>query len=301
MELRQMKYFLEVCRENNFTRAAANLYVAQPAITNAIRKLEIELEVKLLNRTNKEVSLTSEGRVFLERISPILSAVNEITQEMHDIKDLKRGTLNLGVPPQIGAYMFPGIFTEFGSRYPNLQLNVFEQGSAATTALLEKGELDIGIVILRNPSTLLNTLPIRQEPILLCVSLQHRLAGRKYVDFSELRNEKFILRKTDSFFREIVLELCKKYEVTPNVVFSSNQIQTIKSLVAENVGIAFFMEMVLKNDPSIASIALDGSASLSVGLAWKKGKYVSKVTQAFIDFVVARFLSNKNMENRPKF
>src|SRR5665647_1039484 len=108
--------------------------------------------VKLLNRTNKEVSLTSEGRIFLERIKPVLNAVSEITQEMHDINDLKLGTLNLGVPPQIGAYMFPGIFTKFGSRYPNLQLNIFEQGSAATTAALEKGELDIGIVILRESS-----------------------------------------------------------------------------------------------------------------------------------------------------
>ena len=161
MELRQMKYFLEVCREQNFTRAAANLYVAQPAITNSLRRLETELGVKLLNRTNKEVSLTSEGRIFLERIKPVLNAVSEITQEMHDINDLKLGTLNLGVPPQIGAYMFPGIFTKFGSRYPNLQLNVFEQGSAATTAALEKGELDIGIVILRESSPLLNTLIIR--------------------------------------------------------------------------------------------------------------------------------------------
>lgn len=286
MELRQMKYFLEVCREQNFTRAAANLYVAQPAITNSLRRLETELGVKLLNRTNKEVSLTSEGRIFLERIKPVLNAVSEITQEMHDINDLKLGTLNLGVPPQIGAYMFPGIFTKFGSRYPNLQLNVFEQGSAATTAALEKGELDIGIVILRESSPLLNTLIIRQEPFLLCVAQQHPLAGRKCVDFSELRNEKFILRKTDSFFREIVLELCQKHEFTPNVVFSSSQIQTIKSLVAENVGISFFMEMVLKNDPSIASIALTGSSFVNVGLAWKKGKYISKATQAFIDFVV---------------
>ena len=288
MDLRQMKYFQEVCRECNFTRAAANLFVAQPAITNAIRKLETELGTKLLNRTNKEVSLTSEGRILLERVSHILVSVEETLQEMQDIKGLKRGALSLGVPPQIGAYMFPVIFTEFGSRFPALKLNVFEQGSAATTASLEKGELDVGIVILRNPSPLLKTVTLHLEPVCLCVSPEHRLAGQKLVDFSELRHEKFVLRQKDSFFREIVLELCQKHEFTPNVVLSSNQIQTIKALVAKNVGITLLMEMVLKNDPSVASIHLEGSPSVSIGLAWKKGKYVSEATQAFIDFVIAR-------------
>lgn len=288
MDLRQLKYFQEVCRENNFTKAATNLYIAQPAITNSLRKLETELGVKLLNRTNKEVSLTSEGKVFLEMANRILDTVEETIQKMNDIKNLQGGSLNLGVPPQIGAYMFPGIFTEFAVKYPSLQLNVFEQGSAATTELLENGELDVGIVILRNCSPSLNTLTIRQEPVHLCVSPQHRLANRKSVSFSELRNEKFILRKNDSFFREIVFELCKQYSITPNIVLSSNQIQTIKSLVAKNVGIAFFMEMVLKNDPNIVSIALDCGASVDVGLVWKKGKYVSNATQAFIDFVVSQ-------------
>jgi len=285
LELRQMQYFQEVCRVGNFTKAAANLYVAQPAITNAIHKLEAELGIKLLDRTNKSVSLTSDGRVFLERVRIVLNSFQELKQEMQDIKNLTRGSLSLGVPPQIGAYMFPGIFTEFGTRFPELNLNVFEEGSAATTALLETGDLDVGIVILRNTSPMLNTLIIRREPILLCVSPLNPLSAYKNVNFSELRNEKFILRKADSFTREIVLSLCQKHGFAPNVVLSSNQIQTIKSLVAKNVGIAFFMEMVLENDSNIVSLPLSEPSYVNIGLAWKKGKYVSKAAQAFIDFV----------------
>ena len=285
MELRQLQYFQEICRTGNFTKAAANLYVAQPAITNALHKLEEELGVKLLDRTNKAVSLTSEGRIFLDRTRLLLNSFAELKQEMQDVRTVTRGSLSLGVPPQIGAYMFPGIFNEFGARYPNLNLNVFEEGSAATTTLLENGDLDVGIVILRNPSLLLNTLVIRREPVLICVSPLNPISSQKSVNFSELQNEKFILRKTDSFFREIVLGLCQKHGFVPNVVLSSNQIQTIKSLVAKNVGIAFFMEMVLKNDPSIVSLPLSEPSFVNVGLAWKKGKYVSKATQAFIDFV----------------
>ncbi len=288
MELRELEYFQEVCRTGSFTRAAANLYVAQPSVTNAVRKLEAELGVQLLNRTNKTVTITSEGHLFLERITSLLAKVEEITQEMHDLNKNSHGSLKLGVPPQIGANLFPSLFMEFGTLYPNINLSVFEEGSAATIGLLEKGELDVGIVILPDTPTDLNTRPIRQEPILLCLSPQHPLSRRTEVDFTELRDEKFILRKVDSFHREIVVDQCRKHGFTPNVVFSSNQIQTIKSLVAKNVGIAFFMEMVVKDDPTVVSLPLSDPLSVTIGLAWKKGRYTSKAAQAFIDFATAR-------------
>jgi DNA-binding transcriptional LysR family regulator len=231
------------------------------------------------------VVLTAEGRAFLGRVQTLLGLVTEMTQEMHDCNDQGRGCLKLGVPPQIGAHLFPAIFTDFASRYPNLQLSVFEEGSAATIALLEKGELDVGIVILPESTPKLATLVIRREPVVLCVSVVHRLSGRSSVDFAELRDERFILRKADSLHREIVLDLCRRHGFTPNVVLSSNQIQTIRSLVAKDVGIAFFMEMVVKNDPQLVAIPLLDPVYVNIGLAWKQGKYVSKSTQSFIDFV----------------
>ena len=285
MELRQLQYFQEVCRVGNFTKAAANLFVAQPAVTNAIRKLEAELGLKLLNRTNKAVSLTSEGYIFLERTRSLLDTFNDLKQEMRDVKETVHGSLNIGVPPQTGAFFLPGIFPEFSSRYPDLFLNVFEEGAAILTTLLESGELDVGIFILTNPSLLLNTKVIRREPLLLCVSSRHPFSTRSSVDFSELRSEKFILRKQNSSSREIVLNLCQKHGFKPNVLLSSNQIQTIKALVAKNAGIAFFTGMALKNDSDIVAIPLAEPFIVDVGLAWKKGKYVSKAAQAFIDFV----------------
>lgn len=282
-----MQYFQEICKVGNFTKAAANLFVAQPAVTNAIRKLEAELGLKLLNRTNKAVSLTPEGLIFFERSRLLLESFNGLKQEMLDATETVCGSLKIGVPPQTGAFLFPNIFPEFSSRYPNLILNVFEEGAAAITSLLESGELDVGIFILMKPSPLLNTKIIRREPFLLCVSSQHPLSSRSIVDFSELRNEKFILRKPNSSSREIVLNLCQKHDFTPNVLLSSNQIQTIKSLVAKNAGIAFFMGMSLKNDFDIVSIPLTEPYIVDVCIAWKKGKYVSKSIHVFIDFIAA--------------
>jgi len=283
-----LEYFQEVCRTGSFTRAAANLYVAQPSVTNAIRKLEAELGVQLLNRTNKNVTITPEGQIFFDRVNTLLGFVDEITQEMHDLNNLSRGSLKLGVPPQIGANLFPDLFMEFGTLYPNFNLSVFEEGSVATLDLLEKGELDVGIIVLPELTPNLNTCHLRREPILLCLSPQHPLSGQAVVNFTELRDEKFILRKTDSFHRDIVIDQCRRHGFAPNIVFSSNQIQTIKSLVAKNVGIAFFMEMVVKDDPTIVALPLSYPLFVTIGLAWKKGRYTSKAAQAFIDFAAAK-------------
>ncbi|MDR3592613.1 MAG: LysR family transcriptional regulator [Negativicutes bacterium] len=288
MELRELEYFREVCRTGSFTRAAVNLYVAQPSVTNAVRKLESELGVQLFHRTNKTVTITPEGQVFLERITALLCMAEEIVQEMRDFDTLSRGSLKLGIPPQIGANLFPDLFMEFGALYPNINLSVFEEGSVATLDLLEKGELDVGIIVLPETAHELNIHHLRQEPILLCLSPRHPFNGRDVVDFSELRDEKFILRKTDSFHRNIVLEQCRRHGFTPNVIFSSNQLQTIKSLVAKNVGIAFFMEMVVKHDPTLVSLPLREPLSVHIGLAWKKGRYTSKAAQAFIDFAITK-------------
>lgn len=289
MDLRELEYFREVCRTGNFTRAAANLYIAQPGVTTAVHKLETELGVQLLHRTNKTVTMTPEGQHFYERVAAILGFVDEITQEIRDFNPASPGSFKLGISPQVGANLFPDVFMEFGALYPNITPSIFEEGSVATISLLEKGELDVGMIVLPDSAPKLHTHWLRQEPLMLNVSPRHRLSGLAAVDFGQLREEKFILRKSHSFHRDIILEECQKHGFVPNVILSSNELQTIKSLVAKNIGIAFFMEMTTRNDSSIVSIPFAQPLSVPIGLAWKKDRYISKAAQAFIDFAIARF------------
>lgn len=216
---------------------------------------------------------------------------------MNDFHCWDRGYLKLGVPPQIGAALIPDLLPEFTRLYPKLHLSVMENGSPSTLYLVETGEIDVGFSILLAASSKLETYKIRQEPILLCVAPQHPLSNRKQVDFAELRNEKFILRKADSFHRELVLNLCRKNGYAPNVVLTSNQIQTIRSLVAKNFGIAFFMESVVKNDPGIIAIPLTESLSVPIGLSWRKENYLSVATKVFIDFVKTKYTTTPQKSN----
>jgi DNA-binding transcriptional LysR family regulator len=287
MEIRQLEYFQAVSRHGSFTRAAEYLHVAQPSITNAIQKLEEELGIILFDRSQKKVALTAEGNAFLVRAERILRELKETIAEMNDFRNLNKGTIKVAVPPMIGAYLFPNIFTTFKKQFPNLELVVFEEGSLSARSMLEKEELDLGLVILPKHSLLLNTLPITQEQIVLCVSPEHRLAVEKTVAFSQLRNEQFIMLKEDSYHRQLVIDECQKYGFTPRIVFSSSQIQTIKALVASNAGVSFLMEMVTKDDRNIRSIPLSTPLDIRIGLAWKKDKYLSKASQTLIEFLTA--------------
>ena len=293
MELRQLEYFEAVSRLYSFTKAAGELHVAQPSITNAIQKLEEELGVQLFDRSQKKIALTLEGQAFQSRVAKILFDVRQAVSEMSDFRTLNKGSIKFAVPPMIGAYLFPDIFTIFKSSCPNLDLVVYEEGSLAARNMIEKEELDLGLIILPEKSGVLNTVPITREEIRLCMSPKHRLSDAKSVSFDELAGESFILLKEEFYHRQLVLNECARHGFSPHIVFSSSQIETIKAMAASNVGIAFLMNMVVRNNQSLVSVPLAEPLYITIGLTWKKEKYLSKAAQAFIDFIVDYTKSSK--------
>ncbi|MBP1765502.1 MAG: cynR 4 [Firmicutes bacterium] len=286
MEIRQLEYFRAVAKLNNFTKAAEKMFVSQPSITNGIHNLEEEIGVQLFDRNHKKIKLTPEGQIFLQRTEKILSEIQDAVAEMQDFRGLNKGTIRLALPPIIGAYLFPNIFPSFKKSYPELELIVFEEGSPTARRMVEKEDVDLGLIILPPSSDLfLNTLPFFKEQIVLCTSTTHPLSQEKSVSFRQLQNEKIILLKEDSYHHRLILNECLKNNFQPHVIFSSNQIQTIKGLVANNIGVSFLMDMVTRQEKNLVNIPLDPNIEITIGLIWKKDRYLSKAARAFIDFI----------------
>lgn len=285
MELRQLEYFCMISKLNSFTRAAEQMHVAQPSVTTAIQKLESELGLKLFDRSQKKVTLTAEGEIFHRHALSILHKVHETLVEMHDLANISKGAIRIGVPPMIGAYIFPDIFTHFKKAYPGINLFMFEEGSLSALKKLETAELDLGLIILPAITGTLNSMPVAAQEIVLCVSATHPLAAQTTVEFSQLRDEDFILLKEDSYHRQAILDRCHQHRFEPRIVFSSSQIQTIKNLAAKGVGITFLMRMVAADNPHIVPVSLDPPLTVNIALAWKKDKYLSKASKALIDFI----------------
>lgn len=285
MELRQLKYFLMVSKLSSVTRAAEQCHVAQPAISIAIQNLEHELGVQLFERSHKKISLTSTGHVFLRRVEDILERVDYSIKEMGDYRNLQRGSIRVGITPMLGAFLFPYILSKFREDHPQLELIVIEEGALSIKALLEKGELDVGILVVSEKFPLLEISPIIKSEIYVCVSQDNPLAKLKSIAFPKLRDQPFILFTEDTLSRKMILQECSKHQISPNIVFSSNQITTILSLVERGGGVSFLLAPLVQNNQKIVSRPLTRPLYLEAGLVWNRGRYLTNSTRAFIDAI----------------
>lgn len=288
MELKQLKYFEMISRLGSVTRAAEEAHVAQPAISIAIKKLEQELGVDLFDRSQKRLVLTPEGSILLRRVDDVFTRLQDSITEINDYKMLMKGSIKIGITPIIGAFLFPRLFAEFQKKYPYFEPSFVEEGSLAIRNLLERSELDIGILITSKMSSRLATMPITSCSILVCFSANHpigTIGNHASVSPSELRDYPFIMFKEDTYSRKMIFEECEKYGFVPKVVFSSSQIETILSLVEQGVGITFLPDAIVKKHPNIICRPLAKPLTIQAGIAWNKEKYLSSATRAFIDFV----------------
>lgn len=284
MELRQLEYFQMASRLKNITRAAERLNVSQPNITVAIKKLEAELGIQLFDRSQKQLLLTPEGTIFLNRIELALRNIHDAVLEVNDYKQLQKGTIKIGIPSMIGAYLFPRIFSSFQHLYPHLDIYLYEEGSMTIREQLERDELDFGIVILSDASSSLQLLPMARNQIVACVPDGHPLAKKESINITDISDANLIMLKEGSFLRYMVLNKLKLANITPNIVLESNQIETIKGLVSSNVGISFLLDFIVKGTPGVKILPFEEPIYVDLGLAWKKERYISKAAQSFIDF-----------------
>ena len=284
LELRQLEYFQMASRLKNITRAAQRLKVSQPNITVAIKKLESELGILLFDRSQKQLSLTPEGAVFLNRIETALRCIEDAVLEVNDYKQLQKGTIKIGIPPMMGAYLFPKIFSGFQHLHQGLDVLLFEEGSMTIREKLERDELDFGIVIISNVPPTLNVLPMSRSQLMVCVPCHSALSRRKSIAPRDIANSNLIMMKEGSYLREILQGRLREWGITPNVALESSQIVTIKGLVAHGVGIAFLLEFISNSTSEIKAIPFEEPIYVDIGLAWKRDRYVSKAAQAFIDF-----------------
>ena len=287
MELRQLEYFQMASRLNNMTRAAERLHVSQPNITVAIQKLENELGVQLFDRAQKQLTLTPEGLLFRQHVEVVLRELLDAAIEIDDYKQLQKGTLQLGIPPMIGSYLFPQIFHGFQRIHPKLELSIVEEGSLAIHEKLDRGELDLGIVILANAPSSLNLLPISRNQILVCLPPGHPLARCASIDIKDLQEQPLIMLKEDSYHRRIILSEFDKYQFLPRIILSSNQINTIKTLVSTGMGLSFLLDVIVEKEPTIVGRPLSNPLYVDIGLAWKRERYLSLASRAFIDFITS--------------
>lgn len=282
MELRQLEYFQMVSKVNSFTRAAERLYVSQPAVTNAIRALEDELGIQLFDRSQKQVLLTSEGQIFYNHVEHVLHGVSKTLADINNIKNLNGGILRLALTPLAGIKAFTFLLAKFKEKYPQIQI-VFEENNNedGQRALLED-RVDLAFLLPEMKSTSLTYVSIGQQSLALCVSVNHPLAANVMVRLEDLVEEPLILFKQDCALRNLLLHEFERNNTLPKIQFESSQVQTIRSLVGENAGIAILPEDLCSVDQRMGIVRLKVPLYIDLALAYKTQKSLSHAAEAFI-------------------
>jgi len=146
MDIRHLKYFLEVARQKSFTRAAETLHVSQSAISKMIKDMEQELGLFLFNRTSKSISLTDSGETFLRHAQEVVALFDSLIREVESAAQLDKGKITIGLPPITGSTRFAHLLGQFKKEYPNIDIVLFEYGSKTIEAEIRSGGIDIGVI-----------------------------------------------------------------------------------------------------------------------------------------------------------
>lgn len=246
MELRHLRYFRAIGREQHFGRAAIQLRVAQPALTRQIRDLEAELGVELFERLPRGVRLSDAGRSFLEEVEEILNHVDRAVDRARRMGTGHLGTIRVGLSEIIAAYdVISRALRHFRENEPSVELDLRSMGSMNQMAALREGLLDVGLVYdahldARDADTF-ECVPVGVGETMLAVHESHRLAEARSVTMAELADEPVLgpARATAPGYYDRLMAACIRSGSAPRFVQECTTNSILFSLVAVGMGVGF--------------------------------------------------------------
>ncbi|MEF1172297.1 LysR family transcriptional regulator [Vibrio sinaloensis] len=285
MDLKRLHYFNQLAKTGNFTKAADLLGIAQSALSTSIKKLEQQLGLKLVNRTERQMSLTAEGQVLLRHAKIILEDVEQAEKELQELKGLTSGVIKFGAPAMLASYFLPDALEQFKKAYPGIQINIHEAGTATLAQMLVNGELDLALIRGDREHEQIRQSLLAQDQIAACVPISHPFAKRSAITLDEFCQQPLVLFKNGYFLRETVNSYCQQNKLTPQVHFETNLPELLKSMVRRQVGIGTCLPILVADDPELKAIPFDPPIPLQLGIGWKSSHYLSTAAKAFVDFL----------------
>lgn len=253
MELRQLRYFVAVAEELNFSRAARRLHMSQPPLSLQIKAIEEELETVLLERTRRRVELTEPGRLFLERARSILSTVDGSGDAMRRAARGEAGEIRIGFTGSVPMFeAFPRFVRAFRERLPGVRVELGHISTGAQLQALVDRRIDIAFLrpsLLFTPSSDITVRPVWEDELHVVLHEGHRLArGRGAIRLADLAEEPFILfpRGIGCGLFDHVMALCNRAGFVPRVVQEAREGTTILALVAAGTGVSILPDTYQK-------------------------------------------------------
>jgi DNA-binding transcriptional LysR family regulator len=267
MDINQLEVLVTVAQEKSFSRAAEVLNRTQPAISQAVRRLEEEIGEKLFDRSSKDGTLTQEGQVLLDYARQMLNLRHTAQNAIREVRNLHTGKVTISANEHTVFSLLP-VIAEFTKRHPLVKFEVKRGVASRIPKEIAARDVELGVISFQPSDNSLKSVPVMTDELLLIVSPTHRLADKKNVSISELGNETFIAHNANSPYREKVIEMFAKHKTKLDISIELPSLEAIKRLVEAGTGVALV--------PKLAAVA-EVAAGKHCGLSVKEMKLERKL------------------------
>jgi DNA-binding transcriptional LysR family regulator len=286
MELTELQVFVTVASERSFSKAAARLHRTQPAISQAIRRLEDELGERLFDRTAKDGKLTDAGRVLLEYAQRLMRLAEEADAAVRELRDLKRGRVLVGANEAAVHALLP-VVQRFRERHPRVQVDVRRIPSRQIGVEVLQRSLDFGVLSFAPAEVGLGSIVIGDDELVMPLAPQHPLAGRKQVSIAEFGRETVIAHNEASPARERVLRLFEQRHEPLNIQIALPSLDGIKRAVEMGLGVALLPRRCALSELSRGSMVALRVEQIRLPrlmrLVYREGAQLSHAAQGFLE------------------
>jgi LysR family hydrogen peroxide-inducible transcriptional activator len=296
MNLQQLAYFVAIARSQNFTRAAESCLVAQPALSQQIRKLEEELGLPLFERRRRGVELTVAGTTFLAYAEQVLQLVVEGKQRVSDLQNMRRGVIAVMCLPTIATYWLPRVISRYRQHYPDVEIQIHEH-AGCTPQDYRNGIADLGIVQLGNESSTRANEPLHVERLfvdeqVLIFPAHHPLVRNgalvdQSIPLKAVAKEPFVLPKSSCGMSRVIAQAFSEAGIQPRVRLETSQVEAVCEMVSAGLGIGLMPAMAMQRGyQNVRWRRVKRPAPRrTIALAWSSSHSLSPAAAAFIEIV----------------
>ncbi|MFC8688804.1 LysR family transcriptional regulator [Brevibacillus porteri] len=294
MDIKHLHYFVTVCDQLSYSKAAQKLHISQPSLSNAIKNLEQEVGSPLLERNTRKMELTDAGKILYQKSLLLLSQMNMLKKEMEEVKLTGSGDLIIGIIESV-KHWIPKVIRGYQGRFPSINIKLIEVLSGkAVKESLRKYHTHLLITNQFIDEEDVESFPLYDERLMLVLHKDHPLAEKESVRLKDLVSEPFIISTEGFQTREDILTAFSFEQVNPQIKFEIERFETALTLVRENLGVTIIPENYLSGstDASLVRKTIDSPAlERTVYLAYLKNRYLAPAVQAFLEEVRGKFPS----------
>lgn len=289
MELRQLRYFVEVAEREHISEAAEHLRVAQSAISRQIANLEEELGAPLFERVGRNVKLTPIGKTFLDHTIVALKAIDFAAKQVDEYLDPAKGTIKVGFPTSLASYVLPTIISAFKKEYPDVSFHLRQGSYKYLIEAIKNRELNLALLgPLPKKDEALHTTVLFSENIHALLPSNHLLARRDSINLIELRHDHFVMFPDGYILHKVAMDACKSAGFVPKITSEGEDMDALKGLVAAGIGVSLLPESSLYDSTPRMTVRVpiaNPTIRRNVGIITPTTRVLAPSEEIFLDFV----------------